>query len=161
MDVLAQSLQDHGPFSPSFPPASELCQTLFTALQQGSSDVTFVEPNVRTDDVHHPSLQRYAYCESEEHWERNAGREGYMNQIEQELGSRAFRIYRLDLDHDADNGLDEIIYGEPASAAPHVRGTYAWVDIHDGDCVYRRSMRASLLGGACNRAGCRCHHLFS
>lgn len=148
-----QLLQSHGPFYRSCrrdpPPVPNLCQALFAALQKGSSEIAFIAPEIRTDDIGHPALQRYAYCESEEHLDRHLGQPGFMTaSIEDTFGARAFRIYRLELDGDVRNGLEEIIYGEPMSTAPHLRGTYNWVDIHDGHCIYRRSMRASLLGTA-------------
>lgn len=152
-ELFRRLLLSHGPFFRSCrrdpPPVSKPCQALFAALQKASGEIEFVEPDIRTDDIQHPALQRYAYCDSEEHWERNAGRQGFMvTSIEEGLGSRAFRIYRLDLDGDAQDGLEEIIYGEPFSTEPHLRGVYHWVDIHDGNCIYRRSMRASVLGWA-------------
>lgn len=88
------------------------CTDFYGAMQRADKAIQYIEPIVRTDNPNHPMLKQYHSCadaEDRPNW-RGVG-EGIYEFIHQ-IGDRAFRLYRLDLDGNAKNGLEEFLYAE-------------------------------------------------
>lgn len=82
------------------------CGQFYEALRTASPTIKYIEPVLRTDDPTHPGLGAYLACD--DYQPKDAYKYFMMN----ELGRRGFRLYRLDLDGDPKNGLEEYLYGQ-------------------------------------------------
>ncbi len=112
------------------------CQQFYKALKNASSKITYIEPVVRTDDIHHPALSKYLACD---HYDDPSA---YVGFIIGELGRRGFRLYRTEMDGHKENGLEEYLYGEdPVYSMPPSAALLVQVDLEQ--CVIRNTMPAS------------------
>lgn len=83
-----------------------LCASFYQALLSASHTITYIEPLLRTDDTNHPGLEAYLKCDEYE------PKEAFVYFDIRELGSRRFRLYRLDMDDNPKNGMEEYLYGQ-------------------------------------------------
>ncbi len=91
---------------------AEFCTGFYGAMQRADKAIQYIEPIVRTDDPNHPGLAQYHSCadaEDRPNWQ-GVG-EGIYEHIDM-IGDRAFKLYRLDLDGNPKNGLEEYLYAE-------------------------------------------------
>ena len=84
---------------------AEFCGQMLKDLKAGRN-IEVIEPVVKTNDANDPSLDRYRACR--QHWDGAPSPDGGLNSLDT-LGQRAFRLYRIDLDHNPQNGLEEVI----------------------------------------------------
>lgn len=91
---------------------SAFCNAFYTAMQRADKSIRYIEPKVRTDDPNHPGLERYHSCSDAELRPNFSGRWAGMYDDIDQIGHRAFRLYRLDLDGNPKNGLEEYLYAE-------------------------------------------------
>jgi len=83
------------------------CQAFYEALRTASPKINYIEPVLRTDDPKHPELAKYLSCNS---YTGERGPETFT--LELSLGTRGFRLYRLDMDNNPKNGLEEYLYAQ-------------------------------------------------
>jgi len=110
---------------------SAFCDAFYTAMQRADKSIRYIEPKVRTDDPNHPGLERYHSCSDAELRPNFSGRWAGMYDDIDQIGHRAFRLYRLDLDGNPKNGLEEYLYAEldwERSSQAHASG-YHRVDL--------------------------------
>ena len=82
------------------------CNQYYSALRNASSTIHYIEPVLRTDDPTHPGLGEYLACNDYE------PKEAYKYFMLNELGSRGFRLYRINMDGNPKDGLQEYLYGQ-------------------------------------------------
>lgn len=102
------------------------CADFYRAFATASPEIRYVEPVLRTEDTEHPGLAQYKQCR---HYEGFIGLDyDYFGLDERAHG---FRLYRLDLDGNSKNGLEEYLY-EEESQGSMVNGMtqYAKVDFN-------------------------------
>ena len=76
-------------------------------LQQ---NVEHIEPITRTNNPEDPAFERYNRCRTFEHpggWAVE-----YFDSIKVDVGDKNFKLFRINLDGNRKNGLEEVIYGE-------------------------------------------------
>lgn len=109
------------------------CKGFYKALKNASPKITYIEPVVRTDDVHHPALSQYLACD---HYDDPSA---YIGFIIGELGRRGFRLYRAEMDGHKENGLEEYLYGEdPAFGVWPISARLIKVDLKQ--CIIREAI---------------------
>lgn len=88
-----------------------LCGALLRDLKD-KRNVEFPEPVFRTEDANDPRLSAYHGCKK--YWSR--GRHGEIPENSysflEELGTRGFALYRIDIDNNPANGIEELLYAE-------------------------------------------------
>jgi hypothetical protein len=90
------------------PVRPQFCAAFLAALKSASSAIRYVEPVLRTDNPEHSGLRRYRQpCIAPDN---RAGASEFSGLWR--VGDRGFRVYRVDLDQNPANGLEEMIYGE-------------------------------------------------
>ena len=96
------------------------CNAFYGAMKRADKAIRYVEPIVRSDDPNHPGLKRYHACP--DYYDRPfdwGGNERTAYVALDEVGDRAYRLYRFDLDGNPRNGLEEYIYAELDYAKPN------------------------------------------
>lgn len=106
------------------------CGAFYRELSTASRDIHYVEPVLRTNDPEHPRLAKYAACQR---YEGPRG-EDIFSGIDVALGSHSLRMYRLDLDENPKNGLEEYLYGEEPRFSNEPRAQY--VSINFTNCTF-------------------------
>jgi hypothetical protein len=109
--------------------------------------IQVVEPIVRTDDVRHPALRPWVSCwESKKFQERTNVYYGF--------GTRAFRLYRVEVDRNSQNGPEEVLYAEWDHKDPpaHFGAGFNWMEtntctIRGGAAVFERDTRNAQGAG--------------
>jgi len=87
------------------------CNDLYGAMKQADKSIRYIEPVVRTDDPNHPALKQYHSCKDIEDPDFVGRSKSTYDDIHQ-IGDRGYRLYRLDLDGNPKNGLEEYLYAE-------------------------------------------------
>lgn len=85
------------------------CAHFLDLLEQASPEVVYIEPVLRTNDPTHPGLGEYLACDLPEKEEKGLGTDIFFVDL---LGSRQFRLYRLDLGKNQGNRWVEYLYGQ-------------------------------------------------
>ena len=101
------------------------CTRLLQALRLKSRDIRYVEPVVTTDDSSHPALAHYGDCRS---YSGPRSPETFSD-LTLSIGTHTFRLYRTDLDGNADNGPEEYIYAEEPKFSDAPSASYYRVDL--------------------------------
>lgn len=86
----------------------KFCNTFFKALKRNDKSIDYIEPVLKTDDPIHKDLKQYHSCNNNED---NSGSENSYENIGQ-IGGKGFKIYRIDLDRNRKNGIEEYLYAE-------------------------------------------------
>lgn len=139
--------------SPSDTAAQNLfCQQIFDALKTNSPLINYPEPVIRTNDIKNPAFKRYEQCGSVENDDKYRMEPGYFFFIDSEIGTTGFRIYRLDIDGNPMNGLEEVLYGEQKTDGgtqpnPHANHIYARIAVNADGCRYLRGIQSSSPTG--------------
>lgn len=103
------------------------CGRFLDDLKAGK-DIEVIEPILRTDDPNHPGLARYQNaCRNIKSSEAN-----YSDLSS--IGTGGFRLYRLELDGNAKNGLEEVLYAE---GNPRVFGNGTYHRVNLQECTAR------------------------
>ena len=100
-----------------------------------------IEPVLQTDHQHHRLLEPWTRCwKSEEFIARTGVAFGF--------GTQAFRLYRVDLDSNPKNGLEQVLYAEWDHKKPpaHFSARFKWMDprtcnIRGGAPIVQRDTR--------------------
>jgi hypothetical protein len=87
----------------------EFCRPFFDALKIASPMIEYVEPTVRTEDVNHPALKPYHRCQGATY--PGGPPDNAFDDINY-LGHMRFKLYRIDLDNNPKNGIEDILYSE-------------------------------------------------
>ncbi len=120
------------------------CELLFDKLKIASPEIEYPEPAVRTDDPKHPVFDKYQYCSSAEHVEKNKGGTGNFFYL-REFGTKGFRVYRMDIDKDPAAEPEEIIYGEASKWLNAPYGGYHSIVVNpEQGCQYRAGVGVSI-----------------
>jgi hypothetical protein len=85
------------------------CGPFLDALKSASPKIEYVEPLLKTDNANHPGLKHYRKCEGATY---PGGPPDNAFDTFDAIGQKNFRLYRLDLDGNPKNGIEEVIYGE-------------------------------------------------
>lgn len=111
------------------------CTTLLGALTKRSRLVV-LEPTVRASSEDDPRLQKWRKCDQAEEEDVKDPKNPYLGPYM--LGGGPFRYYRVELDGNAANGKEDILYHE-RGLGPNKTGFtgYSWVDIEG--CSFKRS----------------------
>lgn len=133
------------------PAQTSFCNEIYSAFKTNSRVVDYPQPIVQTNDLNHPAMSRYQVCDSEENQENHAGAPGYFFTIPDEIGTTRFRIYRLELDGNTANGLEEIIYGENRRGFPGAHRIYAVIAVEKEGCRYGYGRSTYATGGGMAR----------
>lgn len=129
--LLAKHTWRSGPISEA---RRKFCADFMNELARGSSSIRHVEPLFRTDDPNDPRLTPYREaCATPR--DRPAAFENYDGLWK--IGERAFRLYRLDLDRNPENGLEEIIYGEYRPETLRLQRSPGYSQIDLKECVVK------------------------
>jgi hypothetical protein len=113
------------------------CAGFLSEISRGGAAIRYVEPLFRTDDPDDPRLARYRDACAKPR-DRPAALENYDGLWK--IGERGFRVYRLDLDRNPKNGLEEIIYGEYSAETLRLQRSPGYSRIDFKECV--------VVGGA-------------
>lgn len=90
----------------------KFCDEFFEALKRADKSIEYIEPVFKTDNPDDPGLEKYHSCDDAESRPDFTGRgEGLYDSISF-IGDLNFKIFRLDMDDNPENGLDEYIYAE-------------------------------------------------
>jgi hypothetical protein len=123
-DIVKQHSFQYAPFLPR----SEFCEQFMNDFL-ANTNVLPVEPNVQTNDENDPRLAKWHRCENAE--EKPADVETY--EYLSELGGPPYRYYQIDLDGNAKNGAEDVIYTEIYKEGDKRAGTghtgYHWIDL--------------------------------
>lgn len=92
----------------------QFCAGAYQALATASPDVQYIEPVLSTNDPEHPGLERYRQCRYREAEEVTGLGYDYAGLDQQAHG---FRLYRVDLDGNPENGAEEYLYEEESSGS--------------------------------------------
>lgn len=121
-------------------PMGRFCADALGALISGDG-VRVIAPTVEVEDLTHPRLQPWVRCWKTEDFIRRTG-------AAFGLGTRSFRLYRADVDRNAKNGQESILYAEWDHRKPpaHFGAGFTWMDthtceIHGGAPVHQRDTR--------------------
>lgn len=103
----------------------KFCDRLYASLIRKNSKIKYIEPIIRSEDQNDPALGKYLYCDLYN------GSMGLRTFELGELGSKGFKVYRLNIDHDIKNGLEEYIYGEDPTGTDQeiYKASFQMVDI--------------------------------
>ncbi|MGH8646272.1 MAG: lysozyme inhibitor LprI family protein, partial [Gammaproteobacteria bacterium] len=107
---------------------TQFCADFYQAFATASPEIQYIEPVLRTEDPQHPGLAGYRKCRDYPAEEFIGLGYDYFGLDEQAHG---FRLYRLNLDDNPKNGLEQYLY-EEESPGSMVNGTtqYAQVDLN-------------------------------
>jgi uncharacterized protein YecT (DUF1311 family) len=115
--------------SPKYPPNSEFCQQFLKDFSTSNDLVQAVEPDVKTNDEQDPRLDKWHQCENSEQKAEDIPEYRYLSL----LGGPPYRYYRIDIDGNAENGKEDVIYTETYKPGTHWAGTgetgYGWIDL--------------------------------
>jgi uncharacterized protein YecT (DUF1311 family) len=89
----------------------KFCADFYHALATASAEVRYIDPVLRTEDPQHPGLAKYRQCRDFE----PTGL-GY-DYFGLDRDAHGFRIYRLDLDGNPKNGLEQYLYEEESQGS--------------------------------------------
>lgn len=108
----------------------KFCAVAYQAFATASPDIQYIDPVLSTDDPEHLGLERYRRCHNREAEEITGLGYDYFG-----LDKRAhgFRLYRLDLDGNPENGLEEYLY-EEESRSSMVNGFSQYVRVDFERC---------------------------
>ena len=129
------------------PDIVSFCETFLTDLKAGR--VEYIKPVLITNDPNHPELKRFQSCRNNVHTPEELKQGAGVFRDLAEIGTQNFRLYRLDLDGNPDNGLEEVVYGEkerlptndPAyRGALSLFGSYAQVTTKTCTLLYRNDL---------------------
>lgn len=111
---------------------AKFCNEFYNALKTADKSIEYIEPVLRTDDPNHPELKEYHSCDDKESYDDD---EQIYNNIHM-IGDKGFRLYRLDLDGNPKNGLEEYIYGENDSKSygPQQKGIDGYKKVDFEEC---------------------------
>lgn len=85
------------------------CDPLLNALENASPRIEYIEPVLKTSNPEHPGLAHYHRCDGHEY---PGGPPDNAFDTLSAIGQNNFRLYRIDLDNNPKNGIEEVIYGE-------------------------------------------------
>ncbi|MGH8612945.1 MAG: hypothetical protein ACREYF_13220 [Gammaproteobacteria bacterium] len=107
---------------------TQFCADFYQAFATASPEIQYIEPVLRTEDPQHPGLAGYRKCRDYPAEEFIGLGYDYFGLDERAHG---FRLYRLHLDDNPKNGLEQYLY-EEESPGSMVNGTtqYAQVDLN-------------------------------
>lgn len=136
------------------------CTAMYQALASASPEVRYIEPVLRTEDPLHPALAVYRQC-GELKPDGIGGHPGSPDGIYLGLdeASHGFRIYRVELDGDPRNGLEQYLYEEEnARGVSNGNTQYVRVNFQSLNCeltdvavVRAQEPRGELLTEKINR----------
>lgn len=125
----------------------QFCTDFYQAIATASPEISYVEPVLRTEDPQHPGLASYRKC----HEYEPIGLGG--DYLGLDARAHGFRLYRLELDGNPENGLEEYLYEEESEGSVK-NGTTQYVrvafgedqcDIEDDVGVAPHEVRGTLL----------------
>jgi len=117
----------------------EFCAAAYQAFAAASPDIHYIEPVLATDDSEHPRLERYRQCRNREAEEITGLGYDYFGVDKRAHG---FRLYRLDLDGNPANGLEEYLYAEESSSSM-MNDTTQYVRVDFGRCEVADRLQAA------------------
>ncbi|MGZ3535783.1 MAG: hypothetical protein ACXU9K_11225 [Thermodesulfobacteriota bacterium] len=90
-----------------------------------------IEPDVRADSVDDPRMAKWKQCEHKDYHDYNVDVKNFFDWLDA-LGAPPYRYYRIDLDGNKANGLEDMIYyNQPIDPNRLKQGDtgYTWVDL--------------------------------
>jgi len=103
---------------------SAFCEAMRHEFSVGKA-FTAIEPDVRADSPYDPRLWKWDACDGKDYTDVGVDVERFYGGLEW-LGAPPYRYYRIELDRNPQNGLEDLIYHEESiSWGP----AYTWVDL--------------------------------
>jgi hypothetical protein len=110
---------------------SQHCKRWYQDLLTGSP-YRAIEPDIRADSYDDPRLEKWRRCDKADERDIRDVRRAYLGL--RQIGSTAFRYYRIEVDGNRDNGPEDVLYHEGRPSDPTGGNAYNWVDIEG--CTY-------------------------
>ncbi|NLW35785.1 MAG: hypothetical protein GXY80_09935 [Syntrophorhabdus aromaticivorans] len=111
------------------------CHQMMKDLLAGK-DIKAIEPDVRADSASDPRLARWNQCLHHVHKDLSDEEERKIYWSLRHLGDPPYRYYRVELDGNAKDGPEDLIYHEtPKENAGSASTGYTWVDLKN--CMIR------------------------
>jgi hypothetical protein len=104
------------------------CKKMMKDLLKGKN-FKAIEPYLRADSEDSPRLSRWKQCEDKDYQDVGVDSDKFFERLSG-LGGPPYRFYRIELDGNRKNGLEDMVYHEIPSDT-YVRGDngYTWVDL--------------------------------
>lgn len=116
----------------------KFCTDFYQALATASPEVHYIEPVLRTENPLDPGLAKYRQCREFE--AVGLGEDYYGLDVE----AHGFRLYRVDLDGNPKNGLEEYLYEEESRGSMQDgHSQYVRVEFNPDGCYVKNSPNVS------------------
>lgn len=107
------------------------CKIMMKDLLAGKN-FKAIEPDVRADSIDDPRMAKWRQCEGKDYHDYDVDVQKFFDWLDLRLGVPPYRYYKIELDGNKKNGLEDMIYYNQPSD-PHKQGNtgYAWVNLNN------------------------------
>ncbi len=111
-----------------------------------SKNFKAIEPVVRANSVEDPRMAKWRQCEGKDYHDYSVDPERFFSWLKY-LGAPPYRYYRIELDGNKEDGLEDMIYyNMPSDRTQPGRTGYAWVDLKNCEIKNGFTVTGSLEG---------------